>query len=82
MRPFICGLLTIAMAVIATPALAYVDPGMSLGSVAVVLGGLVLVILVFIAILWYPLRRLLRKMRHMRAEDATDPLADGNPEVR
>ncbi len=44
-------------------ALAYVGPGLGAGVVAVVVGILVALILLFIGIVWYPLRRLFRWFR-------------------
>lgn len=53
------------------PALAYVGPGLGAGALAVVIGLLGSVLLAVVAVVWYPLRRLLRK-RRQRA-DTADP---------
>jgi hypothetical protein len=46
---------------IAPAAEAYIGPGLGAGAIAVVLGIIGAIIMAFIAILWYPLKRLLRK---------------------
>lgn len=47
--------------VIAKPAMAYIGPGVGAGVIATVLGILAAVGLALFAVLWYPLKRLLRK---------------------
>ncbi len=42
---------------------AYVGPGLGAGAVGVVLGVLASVILALFAIVWYPVKRLLKKMK-------------------
>jgi hypothetical protein len=42
---------------------AYVGPGLGLGTIGVVLGTLLSLVLALIAIIWYPFKRLLRKLR-------------------
>jgi hypothetical protein len=42
---------------------AYVGPGLGLGTIGVVLGTVLSVFLALIAIIWYPFKRLLKKMR-------------------
>ena len=46
---------------VSTTAEAYIGPGVSAGAVAVVIAIITSVFLAFIAILWYPLKRLFRK---------------------
>ena len=58
--------LTIAMA--ATPAAAYIGPGLGAGTIGVVLGILASVFIALFAVLWYPVKRLLRRKR-ARQED-------------
>jgi len=43
-----------------TPAYAYIGPGAGAGTIAVVLGVLASIFLAFVAILWYPLKRLFK----------------------
>lgn len=43
----------------ASPALAYIGPGLGAGTLAVVLGFIVSIFLAIFAILWYPLKRML-----------------------
>ncbi len=58
--------------VAATPAEAYVGPGAGAGTIAVVLGVLASVAMAFLAILWYPVKRMLKK-RKAAKQAATDP---------
>lgn len=51
------GLLT---ALLATPAHAYIGPGAGAGTIAVVFGVIASIFLAFIAIIWYPLKRLFK----------------------
>ena len=53
------GLLSLAWPVAAQ---AYVGPGMGVGAAAAVLGVLAGVLLLVIGLIWYPLRRVIRKM--------------------
>lgn len=46
-----------------TPVFAYIGPGASAGTIAVVLGILASIFLAFIAILWYPIKRLFRRRK-------------------
>ena len=48
---------------LATPAFAYIGPGAGAGTIAVVLGVLASIFLAFVAILWYPIKRLLKKRK-------------------
>ena len=55
-------------ALLATPAYSYIGPGAGAGTIAVVLGVLASVFLAFVAILWYPLKRLLKKRKGVQKE--------------
>lgn len=46
---------------------AYVGPGVGAGTIGIVLGILGSVFLAFFAIIWYPLKRILRKKKAARA---------------
>lgn len=48
----------------AEPAQAYVGPGSSLGAIGVFLGILGTVLLAVISFVWYPVKRLARRLRH------------------
>lgn len=48
---------------VASPAHAYIGPGAAAGTIAVVLGVIGSVFLAFVAILWYPLKRLIKGHR-------------------
>jgi hypothetical protein len=47
----------------ASPAMAYVGPGSSLGAVGLALGLVGTILLALISFIWYPIRRALRRMR-------------------
>jgi len=47
----------------AMPAAAYIGPGAGAGTIAVVLGILASVVMAFFAILYYPVKRLLKKRK-------------------
>lgn len=57
-----------ALAAVASPAHAYIGPGAGAGTIAVVLGILASIVMAFLAILWYPLKRLLRRRKATRTE--------------
>jgi hypothetical protein len=46
---------------LAEPALAYIGPGTGAGLIATVLGILVAITLALFAVLWYPIKRLLKR---------------------
>ena len=45
---------------VATPAAAYIGPGAGAGTIAVVLGILASLVMAFLAVLYYPIKRMLR----------------------
>ena len=57
----------------ASPAAAYIGPGAGAGTIAVVLGILAAIGMAFFAVLWYPVKRLLKGRK--KAEVAGDPPA-------
>jgi hypothetical protein len=60
--------LLVAVSVLAaSPAAAYIGPGAGAGTIAVVLGVLAAIIMAFFAILWYPLKRLLKNRKVTKA---------------
>ena len=54
-----------------TAAEAYIGPGLGAGTIAVVFGILSSIVLAFVGILWYPIKRLLRLMGIGRKPAAT-----------
>ena len=50
-------------AFLATPAFAYIGPGLGAGTIAVVLGVIGSIFLAFVAIVWYPAKRLFRRLK-------------------
>lgn len=57
---------------LATPAAAhaYLGPGLGMGALSLVMGVLGSFVLGFVAILWYPLKRLLRRLRRKLPPDS------------
>ena len=56
------GALALALAA-ATPAEAYIGPGVGLGAVSVALGVIGSILLGIFSVLWYPFKRLIRRIR-------------------
>lgn len=48
---------------LSSPAHAYIGPGAGAGAIAVVFGVIGAIFLAFVAILWYPLKRLLKRKK-------------------
>lgn len=61
----------------ASPAAAYIGPGAGAGTIAVVLGVLASILMAFMAIVWYPVKRLLK--RRKRAAATGDGAAEPAP---
>ena len=59
MRPIIVVVLTLT----SMTAYAYVGPGLGLGVIGVLLGGILAVLLAVAGVVWYPVKRLLKKMK-------------------
>ena len=70
----IVSLFSLIILLVAQPAYAYIGPGAGAGAIAVVVGIIAAVGLALIAIVWYPLKRLLRKKNESKdeAEDASN----------
>lgn len=54
-------ILVMAMSILATPAHAYVGPGLGLGAIGAFFGAIVAGLLMILGFFWYPIKRLLRK---------------------
>ncbi len=61
----------------AAPAHAYIGPGAGAGTIAVVLGILASIVMAFIAIIWYPFKRLIKKCKAIKEVDADKPGSSG-----
>ncbi len=57
----------------ALPAHAYIGPGAGAGTIAVVLGILASIVMAFFAILWYPVKRLVKKRKAAKKVGADTP---------
>lgn len=60
---------------VAVPAQAYIGPGVGGGAIAAVLGVLASIGMAFVAVIWYPVKRLLRK-RKAPKQVVTDETSD------
>jgi hypothetical protein len=56
----------------AMPAAAYIGPGVGAGVIATVLGILTAIALAVFAVVWYPLKRLLKKNAHSSGGSTSD----------
>jgi ABC-type transport system involved in cytochrome bd biosynthesis fused ATPase/permease subunit len=66
----------LAGALLPSPALAYIGPGAGLGAIAVTIALVLGVFLLMVGLVWYPLKRLLRKNK----QPAVNEGADDKPE--
>jgi len=57
----------------ASPAAAYIGPGAGAGTIAVVLGVLASILMAFMAIVWYPVKRLLKRRKRATGDGAAEP---------
>jgi hypothetical protein len=64
-------LMVLACCSLAAPAQAYVGPGLGLGTLGAVLGFGLSIVLAILALIWYPIKRMLRKKGAPRT-DAKD----------
>lgn len=67
----------------ATPTLAYVGPGLGLGVIGALVGGLLALLMAIVGLVWYPIKRMLRKARNPAGKDQNDraaPTRDQEPE--
>ena len=55
--------LLMPLTLFAMPAHAYIGPGAGAGTIAVVLGILASIVMAFFAILWYPIKRFVKKRK-------------------
>lgn len=55
----------------AAPALAYMGPGLGLGAIGTALGVVGALLLMLVSIVWYPAKRMLRKMRGEKAAQSS-----------
>ncbi len=66
--PVVCVLAgALLLLVNAAPALAYMGPGLGLGAIGTALGVVGALLLMLVSIVWYPAKRMLRKMRGDKA---------------
>ena len=76
-HPVACGLFAAALlAINPVAAFAYTGPGLGLGAIGSALGILAALLLMLISIIWYPFKRMLRRMR---GEKATRAAAEKQP---
>lgn len=62
-----CFVLTaLFMPIFAAPAYAYIGPGLGAGTVAVILGFIASILLAIFSLFWYPIKRLLHKLRRIK----------------
>jgi O-antigen/teichoic acid export membrane protein len=64
---YVCMILLIS-AFLADNAFAYVGPGLGLGAIGAFLGIIVAVFLAIVGVIWYPLKRIFRKLKGGKAK--------------
>lgn len=76
-------LLLLPLVLFALPTRAYIGPGAGAGTIAVVLGILISIAMAFFAILWYPIKRLLKehKAKKLSKQDTDSKSPDGSDEI-
>lgn len=60
---------TVAILITTGPAQAYVGPGLGLGTLAVIGGVIGSILLAIFAVLWYPMKRVLKKKKNPAQAD-------------
>lgn len=65
----------IGLAALADPAFGYMGPGMGLGAIAMMLSVFGSITFAFLAVIWYPIKRLYRKILR-RPDDVPPPAED------
>jgi hypothetical protein len=79
MRLFLCVLFTTAiLSVSASPALAYIGPGLGAGTLAVIFGFIISIFLAVFAVIWYPLKRIFLKLGLKKKHNETLEREDKN----
>ena len=81
-RAKLIGLLALPIVTGALPAQAYIGPGAGAGTIAVVLGVLASIVMAFIALLWYPIKRVFKSKKQaprLGSETTALDKADGPP---
>lgn len=68
----VAGLCTTALAlsISATPAAAYIGPGLGLGVIASIFGAIAAFLMMIAGLVWYPVKVMLRKRREKKAAGA------------
>lgn len=60
----------LALSLSASPALAYVGPGLGLATIGAIVGGLAAVLLAIVGVFWYPIRSMMKKRKAAATPDA------------
>jgi hypothetical protein len=63
----VAGLCVIVLALGATPAAAYIGPGLGLGVIASIFGAIAAFLMMIAGLVWYPVKVMLRKRREKKA---------------
>ena len=68
----------IVLTLFSMSAFAYVGPGLGLGVIGALIGGVLAVLLAIAGVVWYPIKRLLKRMG--TAEDSVEARSEDPPE--
>ncbi len=69
--PIVALALAAALAILPGSALAYIGPGVGAGAIGAVLGVVGSIFLALFAVIWYPIKRLLRRGKQKQRNDET-----------
>lgn len=62
-------LISIALIIVASPCYAYIGPGLGAGTLAAILGFIFSIFLAIVGVVYYPIKRLYRKLRKTKRAD-------------
>ena len=70
----ICGILFgVALAIIIpSPSYAYIGPGLGAGTLAAIVGFIFSIFLAIVGVIWYPIKRIYRKLRKANVHKSSD----------
>ena len=73
---------SIVLALTSEAAFAYIGPGIGAGTVGVILGFLLSILLALIAIVWYPFKRLVKRRREVQIDKRNQEVAQEEQNIQ
>ncbi len=74
------GALGAVLCLSATPAVAYIGPGLGMGVIATIFGSIAAFFMVLAGLVWYPFKVMLRKRREKKLGASAQPSASAPPQ--